>query len=100
VVLEVTAKDETGKTMFHETKDYFEIGVDSARNMRYGAWQIKEMIDLTIPPIEIQKERYLMKFEKDTKAVDLEVKLWYYLSGNKGDVIYTIVKHLDYPSEF
>ena len=38
--------------MFSDQKKYFEIGRDMEGRMRYGAWQIKETIDLTLPAAE------------------------------------------------
>lgn len=64
--------------------------------MRYGAWQIKEIIDLTLPPMQTQSEQYLMHFTPETEKVNIEVKLWYYISGGKGDVIYTFNKTLEF----
>lgn len=101
MVLEVTAKDLNEKDpakaiIFKETKNWFEIGVDLDRDMRYGAWQIKETIDLTLPPKSIQQERYLMNFDTDTEDVLIEAKLYYYISGGKGDVIHSVSKTVEY----
>ena len=96
MVLDVTAKDSNGKELFSAQKTYFEIGVDTDRDMRYGAWQIKEIIDLTLPPLQTQKERYLMNFDSDTEEVEIEVKLWYYISGGKGDVIHSVKEKLKF----
>jgi hypothetical protein len=99
VVLEVTAKDTKGKVLFSEKKNYFEIGVDTDRDMRYGAWQIKEIIDLTLPPLQTQKEQYLMHFDTDTDEVEIEAKLWYYISGGKGDVVYSIKRKMEFETD-
>ncbi|HEB51526.1 MAG TPA: hypothetical protein ENI89_13045 [Desulfobulbus sp.] len=96
MVLEVTAKDAEGKELYKSDKTWFEIGVDLDRDMRYGAWQIKEIIDLTLPPLETQRETYLIHFDTDTEEVELEVKLWYYISGGKGDVVYSVVRKLEF----
>lgn len=96
MVLEVTAKDSDGKVFFENKKTYFEIGVDTDRDMRYGAWQIKEVIDLTLPPLQTQKEQYLIHFDTNTDEAEVEAKLWYYISGGKGDVIYQVKKKLVY----
>lgn len=99
MVLDVTAKDNKGKELYKAQKTWFEIGVDTDRDMRYGAWQIKEIIDLTLPPKYTATEQHLMHFNTDTDSVDIEVKLWYYLSGGKGDVIYDFKKTLEYEVE-
>ena len=92
----MTAKDNKGKEFYKESRTWFEIGVDTDRDMRYGAWQIKEIIDLTLPPKKTAEEQYLMHFDTDTEQVDIEVKLWYYIKGSKGDVIYDFKKTLDF----
>ena len=87
-VLEVTArnleeKDPKKQVLYSAQKTWFEIGVDMDRDMRYGAWQIKEIIDLTLPPSQTQKVEHLMNFDTDTEEVKIEVKLLYYISGGK-----------------
>jgi hypothetical protein len=110
VVLEVTAnkisddaetkesKATDGNTneLFRAEKTWFEIGVDTDRDMRYGAWQIKEIIDLTLPPLQTQKEQYLINFDTDVEKVEVEAKLYYYISGGKGDVVYSVKKTLEF----
>ena len=104
MVLEVTAKnlqekDASKQEMFKATKTWFEIGVDMDRDMRYGAWQIKEIIDLTLPPLQTQKEQYLINFDTDTEQVEVEAKLYYYISGGKGDVIYSVKETLEFETD-
>jgi hypothetical protein len=101
VVLDVTArnleeKDPEKQILFTGQKTWFEIGVDMDRDMRYGAWQIKEIIDLTLPPQQTQKQEFLMHFDTDTEEVEIEVKLSYFISGGKGDVLYTEKKQFSY----
>ncbi len=93
MVLEVTAKDNKGKT-YKETRSYYPIGVDLDGYMRYGAWQIKEIVDLTLQPKTIQKEQVVFEFDKDVESADVTVNVYYYISGKKGDIIYTKSKHL------
>ena len=99
MVLDVTAKDNNGKELFKAEKKYFEIGVDTDRDMRYGAWQIKEIIDLTLPPLQTQKEQYLMNFDSDTDEVTINVKLWYYISGKSGHVVHEVTEKLEYETD-
>ncbi len=85
----MTAKDHaTGKLLYQEKKEYFEIGLDLDGYMRYGAWQIKEIVDLTLQPLTTRHERFFITFPKEIDAVDLSVNVYYYLSGKKGDLIY------------
>lgn len=104
MVLDVTAKnldeeDPEKQELFKAQKIWFEIGVDLDRDMRYGAWQIKEIIDLTLPPMQTQKEQYLVHFDTDTEEVEVEVKLSYFISGGKGNVIYTTTKQLSFDTD-
>lgn len=101
MVLEVTAKnlqekDTDKQQMFKATKTWFEIGVDMDRDMRYGAWQIKEIIDLTLPPLQTQKEQFLINFDTDTEKVELEAKLFYYISGGKGELVHSVKEQISF----
>lgn len=94
--LDVAARDQDGKELFRDQKRYFQIGVDTEKNMRYGAWQIKEFYDFSLQPKTVQKERFLMNFEKDTREAEIDVNVTYCLSGKKCDVIYTEKRTLTY----
>lgn len=82
--------------MFSDKKTYFEIGRDMEGRMRYGAWQIKEIVDLTLQPLEIQKEQYLMNFDTDVENVEFEAVLTYFVSGKIKDVVYTVTENVTY----
>lgn len=104
MVLEVTAinpdeQDQEKQILFTTKKDYFEIGKDLQDRMRYGAWQIKEIVDLTLQPMQTQKEQYLIHFDTDIERVEVEAVLSYYISGGKGDVVYSTRKLLEYELE-
>ena len=92
-------KDTAKQEVFKATKTWFEIGVDMDRDRRYGAWQIKEIIDLTLPPLQTQKEQYLIHFDTDVEKVEIEATLSYFISGGKGDVVYSTKKMLEYDLE-
>ncbi len=64
--------------------------------MRYGAWQIKEIVDLTLQPLEIKKEEFLMNFDTDTEEVEIEAILTYFVSGKIKDVVYSIKENIAY----
>jgi len=93
---DLNAKDPAKAEIFKASKTWFEIGVDLDHDMRYGAWQIKETIDLTLPPKNTQQERYLMNFDTDTEKVLIEAKLYYYINGKQGDVIHSVSKTVEY----
>jgi hypothetical protein len=99
VVLDVTARnlketDPEKQVMFSAQKNYFEIGRDMQGRMRYGAWQIKETVDLTLQPMQKQKEQYVLNFDTDVEEVEIEAILSYYISGGKGDVVHTVKETL------
>ena len=85
----MTAKDlDTGKVLYRDERKYFEIGLDLDGYMRYGAWQIKEIVDLTLQPLKTQHERFFFVMGKEVKKVEVAVNLYYYISGKKGDLIH------------
>jgi hypothetical protein len=101
VVLDVTARnlaesDPEKQVIFADSKKYFEIGRDMEGRMRYGAWQIKEIVDLTLQPLETKKEEFLMNFDTDIEEVEIEAVLTYFVSGKKKDVVYTIKENIAY----
>ena len=89
-------KDPEKQLLFSDQKVWWEIGKDLEGRMRYGAWQIKEIVDLTLQPMETRKERFLMNFDTDIETVEIEVKLSYFISGKKGDVIHSEKKIFEY----
>jgi hypothetical protein len=104
VVLDVTARnlaeeDPDKQILFSTQKNYFEIGRDLQNRMRYGAWQIKEIVDLTLQPMQTRREQYLINFDTDVEEVEIEAKLSYFVSGKKGDVVYSIKEKLTYEPE-
>lgn len=89
-------KDPEKQELFSTQKIWWEIGKDLQDRMRYGAWQIKEIVDLTLQPMDTAKEQYLMNFDTDVREVEIEANLSYFINGKKGDVIYTEKKVLKY----
>ena len=101
MVLDVTAKnldekDAEKQLLFSDQKVWWEIGKDLEDRMRYGAWQIKDIVDLTLQPLETRKESYLINFDTDTEEVEIEATLSYYISGKKGDVVYSVAETVLY----
>ena len=80
--------------IFSDQKKYFEIDRDMAGRMRYGAWQIKEIVDLTLQPMEAKKEQFLMNFGTDVEEAEVEAVLTYFVSGKKKDVVYSVKENL------
>ena len=101
MVLDVTARnlaesDPEKQVIYADSKKYFEIGRDMEGRMRYGAWQIKEIVDLTLQPLETRKEEFLMNFDTDVEEVEVEAVLTYFVSGKKKDVVYSIKENIAY----
>lgn len=80
MVLDVTAKTDTGTVVVIGKREYWEIGLDLEGDHRVGAWQIKEILDLTLPPRKTTSERFIMELPEKTKSADVEVKLTYFPS--------------------
>ncbi len=104
MVLDVTARnlaesDPEKQVLFADQKKYFEIGRDMEGRMRYGAWQIKEIVDLTLQPLEIKKEEFLMNFDTDIEEVEIEAILTYFVSGKIKDVVYSIKENIAYDTD-
>lgn len=97
MVLEVTARDQKGKVVWSQKKEYFQPGLDLDGDRRYGAWQIKDILDFALPPRKTTTEKYYAVFEEGVQKVDLEVKVTY--SHKKGEefTIHTYKKTLEYP---
>ena len=86
--------DPQKQILFQTQEKYFEIGRDLENRMRYGAWQIKEIVDLTLQPLQTRKEQYLINFDTDIEEVEVEATLSYFISGKKGDVVYSVKENL------
>ena len=78
-------EDPEKQVMFSAQEKYFEIGRDLQNRMRYGAWQIKEIVDLTLQPMQTRREQYLMNFDTDVEEIEIEAILSYFISGKKGE---------------
>lgn len=88
--------DPEKQVLFKTQEKYFEIGRDLEHRMRYGAWQIKEIVDLTLQPMQTRREQYLMNFDTDVEEVEIEAVLSYYTSGNSGNVVHRVTETLSF----
>lgn len=94
----MTAKDpSTGKVWYRGKREYFEVGLDIQGRMRYGAWQIKEILDLSLPPRLSRPERFLFTLPPDTREVEVGVTLYYCLKDDQCTPVRQTVKRLRYP---
>lgn len=76
----MTAKTDRGEAVPIGKKEYWEIGLDLDGNHRYGAWQIKEIVDLTLPPRKTVQERFMAELPKGTGSADVEITVTYHPS--------------------
>jgi len=86
VVLEVTAKTDKGTVVPMGKKEYWELGMDMDGFHRVGAWQIKEIVDLTLPPRKTTTERFVTELPEGTTSADVEVKVTYF-PGPKTELV-------------
>ena len=96
MVLEVTAKTNRGKVITMGRKEYWEIGLDLDGEHRMGAWQIKEILDLTLPPRKTTTERFVTELPKGTKSAEVEVKVTYKPAKTITLNVHRIVKKLTF----
>lgn len=92
-------EDKDKQVIFSTQKKYFEIGRDLDNRMRYGAWQIKEIVDLTLQPMQTRREQFLINFDTDVEEISIEATLSYYINGKKGDVVYSETETITYDND-
>jgi len=78
VVLDVTAKTETGAKVWSHQKTWQEIGVDLRGNQQFKSWEIKNTIDQALQPRRTQTETLTIAVPDGTKAVEIEATLTYH----------------------
>lgn len=94
--MDVTARTDKGDVISIGTKVYREIGVDLDGKERLGAWQIKEIIDLTLPPGKTTQERFVIEFPEGTKSADIEVVLKYYLTPSYESEVHRVSRKVGF----
>ncbi len=72
------------------------IGLDIEGDHRMGAWQIKEILDLTLPPRKTTKEQFMSEMPEGTKSADVEIKVTYYPSPKIELPVHTVVKKVTF----
>ena len=92
----MTAKTDQGTVITIGKKEYWEIGLDLEGRHRLGAWQIKEILDLRLPPRGATNERFMAELPADTKSADVEVMVTYHPSAKPAIEVGRIVKTLHF----
>ena len=96
MVLDVTAKNEKGETIYSQQKDYIQYGQDIDGEMRYGAWQIKKFADFTLQPLRMTSEKFAIP-AKGTKSAEVEISLKYVHPGPKIEIpIHKVVRKVEF----
>lgn len=96
MVLEVTAKTESGIVVSMGRKAYWEVGLDLDGDHRLGAWQIKEIVDLALPPRKTTAERFIAELPEGTKSAEIEVKVTAFPVPNNEIPLYRVVKKITF----
>ncbi|MDI6801816.1 MAG: hypothetical protein QMD01_07195 [Thermodesulfovibrionales bacterium] len=95
--MEVIAKDNaSGKVIWSQKKEYFEPGLDLDGDRRYGAWQMKDILDFTLPPRRTTTEKYYAVFPEGANKIDLEVKVVYFHKAGTEFVVHHDKRTLEY----
>jgi hypothetical protein len=94
--MEVTARTDKGAVIAVGKKEYREIGLDLDGSERLGAWQIKEIIDLSLQPKRTTMERFVTEFPEDTGSAEIEVILKYYLTPAYESVVHQLSSEVSF----
>jgi hypothetical protein len=94
--MEVTAKTNTGTVVLMGKKEYWEVGLDLDGDHRVGAWQIREIVDLSLPPRKTTTERFITELPEGTKSVEIEVKITAYPSPKTEVPVHKVVKTITF----
>lgn len=78
MVLDVTAKTETGQKVWSHQKSWQEIGLDLKGRQQLKAWEIKNTIDLALQPRQTHTERLTIPLPEGTRSVEVEAVLTYH----------------------
>ncbi len=90
--MEVTAKTNAGTVVLIGKKEYWEVGLDVDGDHRTGAWQIREIVDLSLPPRKTTTERFITELPEGTKSAEIEVKITAYPSPKAEVPVSKVVK--------
>lgn len=96
MVLDVTAKTDKGAIVPMGKKEYWELGMDMDGYHRMGAWQIKEIVDLTLPPRKTTKERFVTELPEGTTSADVTVKVTFHPAAKTELVVHEVTKKLSF----
>jgi len=78
VVLDVTAKTETGIQVFSHKKEWKQVGIDLNGDQKVKAWEIKNTIDLALQPRRNLIETLTIPLPEGTTEAEIEATLTYH----------------------
>jgi len=96
VVLDVTAKTETGTQVFSHQKAWQEVGVDLDGDQKVKAWEIKNTIDLALQPRRTHTETLTIPFPEGTTAAEIEATLTYHHRPGEEFVVHRVVRRVTF----
>jgi hypothetical protein len=97
VVLDVTAKTESGSQVFSHKKEWKEVGIDLDGKQRVKAWEIKNTIDLALQPRRIHTERLTIPLPEGTGGVEIEAVLTYHHRPGEEFVVHKLSRKVTLP---
>jgi hypothetical protein len=97
VVLDVTAKTDTGTKVWSHQRTWQEIGVDLKGNQQFKSWEIKNTIDQALPPRQTHTERLTVPLPEGTRAVEIEAVLTYHHRPGEEFVVHRAVRKVPLP---
>ncbi len=70
------------------------MGLDAEGRQRLGAWQIKEILDFSLPPRTATRERFVKELPAGTKSADVQVRLTYHPAPASELLIHRVVRKI------
>ncbi|MBI5103071.1 MAG: hypothetical protein HZB33_14745 [Nitrospirae bacterium] len=94
--MDVTARTDDGRTIAIGSREYREVGLDLEGNERLGAWQIKEILDLSLQPGKKKEEVFLAEFPPEVKTAEIGVRLKYIVSEGHEHEVHNVLKRVSF----
>ncbi len=94
MVLDVTAKTETGAKVFSHQRVWQEVGIDLGGDQRLKAWEIKNTIDLALQPRRTHTEVLTIALPEGTAAAEIEATLTYHHRPGEEFIVHRTVRKL------
>jgi hypothetical protein len=97
VVLDVTAKTDTGATVFTHQKVWQEIGIDLDGKQQFKSWAIKNTIDLALQPRRTHTETLTIPFPEAAAAGEIEATITYQHRPGEEFVVHRATRRVTFP---